>query len=288
MRTRDSDYWTRVQRRANTLSPDLRREVLSAFRVLRESLNDAELARLIASGEIDKILDEALVDRAFRPLRDRIFEATRKGFESNIKDLPVRGRIGIAFDTLAPRVIDGIRQLDSRVIQELKDNVRNVVRAHVENGLRDGKNARAIGRTLRDAIGLGVTQEENAAKYEAKLRALTKDPLTEEQIARKVAAYRSKAVRFNAEVTARTATLDALKLGQKLSVDDAITVGALDPERLVKTWLGVLDSRERPEHVAMQGETVPYSQPYSNGQMIPGETEYNCRCISKYTQLTGE
>jgi hypothetical protein len=27
---------------------------------------------------------------------------------------------------------------------------------------------------------------------------------------------------------------------------------------------------------------VPADQPYSNGQMVPGEDEYNCRCISAF------
>ncbi len=39
---------------------------------------------------------------------------------------------------------------------------------------------------------------------------------------------------------------------------------------------------KRDEHVPMNGETVPYDQPYSNGQMIPGEGDYNCGCLSRY------
>jgi len=45
-----------------------------------------------------------------------------------------------------------------------------------------------------------------------------------------------------------------------------------------------MDSRERDSHIAMEGDTVPWDQLYSNGQMIPGDTEYNCRCVSIYRQ----
>jgi uncharacterized protein with gpF-like domain len=37
---------------------------------------------------------------------------------------------------------------------------------------------------------------------------------------------------------------------------------------------------KREEHIPLHGETVPFDSPYSNGQMIPGETDYNCACES--------
>jgi len=84
------------------------------------------------------------------------------------------------------------------------------------------------------------------------------------------------------DLPCRTATLDALKKGQDLSWRDAIEKGVV-VGTLTKTWVTVHDDRVRPEHVAMDGQTVPFDAPYSNGQMVPGETDYNCRCISRVT-----
>lgn len=43
-----------------------------------------------------------------------------------------------------------------------------------------------------------------------------------------------------------------------------------------KTWFGVMDEKERDEHVAMEGETVLIDEPFSNGLLYPSEP--NCRC----------
>lgn len=47
-----------------------------------------------------------------------------------------------------------------------------------------------------------------------------------------------------------------------------------------KTWLATKDSRTRPEHLAMNGETVPLDEPFSNGEMFPSAPR--CRCTLTY------
>jgi hypothetical protein len=96
-------------------------------------------------------------------------------------------------------------------------------------------------------------------------------------------AYRKRMEAFNAETQARTAALDAQRLGQRLSWQDAIDRGIVKTDELYRTWVSVGDDRVRPEHVEMDGEEQPYEQPYSNGETVPGESTYNCRCIEKYT-----
>lgn len=52
--------------------------------------------------------------------------------------------------------------------------------------------------------------------------------------------------------------------------------------RFVKRWSTALDERVRDEHEAMEGETVPIDQPFSNGLQFPGEP--NCRCVLIYEE----
>lgn len=47
-----------------------------------------------------------------------------------------------------------------------------------------------------------------------------------------------------------------------------------------KTWLATMDDRTRPEHAAMNGETVPIDESFSNGSMFPDDV--NCRCTLTY------
>lgn len=279
-------FWLIAQRRVSAMQPDVQSALLRAFAIIRESFTDAELTRIIDSGQIDRLfseaLDQAAMDRAFLPYRQRIRRVTDKGFTFATKDLPkggkVDGVVAVSFDHLSPDVITAIRTMETKVLADMQSDIRDTVRAFVENGIRDGKNPRAIGRTLRDVIGMSPTQTENAAKYEAGLRA--KD-LPSDRIDRMVATYRRKAISLNAETNARTATLDAYKEGQRLAWQQARDSGVIPPgTELTKTWKGVMDLRERPEHVAMQGETVPFDQHFSNGEMNPGDSTYNCRCVA--------
>lgn len=60
-------------------------------------------------------------------------------------------------------------------------------------------------------------------------------------------------------------------------------------ENVVKTWV-VTSSNPRSSHAAMNGETVPYDEPFSNGAMWPGDIDNldveevaNCQCILEIT-----
>lgn len=309
---RDRALWEKAQRRAASLQPEIAASILKAFAIIRLSLTDSQIARIIESGDLDRLvrdlLAEDMLDRAFSPLRQRL----RYGVERNVRlhaaDLPKGGKIGgvIAtdFDFLTPRVISAVRGLESKVITTLKADTRETVRAYVENGLRDGKAPRAVARQLRTVIGLAPNQEKAVSNYEKALRgqgrnpldyalrdkrfdrAIKKGPLTEAQIEKQVAAYRKRMVAFNANTNARTAALDSMKLGQKLTWDDAIAKGIVERGRLMKTWVGVLDTRIRDEHRALHGETVRFDEAYSNGENVPGESTYNCRCISRVFQAS--
>jgi len=301
---RDRALWLRVQRRVGTLAPPVRARLLDAYRVLRESVSDAELTRLIASGQWEKILDDLLLKRALAPVREELVKVVEKGLKSAVPTLPkaglVDGAVGVAFDVLNPRVIAAVRQLDDRAINTLDADIREGVRAVVRKGLRDGVSARTIGRDLRGMIGLAPNQVEYVQNYRAELEegsaaaldrrlrnrrydtAVARGSMTPGQIDRAVAAYEKRLLDFNATTNARTMAGDSLKLGQHLSWQDAIDNGMVNKEQVWKRWVGVMDDRERPEHVDMEGETVRYDSAFSNGQQIPGETDFNCRCILRY------
>lgn len=60
-------------------------------------------------------------------------------------------------------------------------------------------------------------------------------------------------------------------------------------ENVVKTWV-VTSSNPRSSHAALNGETVPYDEPFSNGAMWPGDIDNldveevaNCQCILEIT-----
>jgi len=301
--------WAQVMRRAASLTPELAMRILAAFATLRDKLTDAELQRAVDLGYINQIVDqivtEARFQAAMQPVRDAMRRSIIQSVATYARALPVPPQqareLVVAFDYLSPDVIAAIRTLETRVMTSLKDDARETVRAFVEQGLRDGVNPREIARGIRSVIGLGPSQLQevenfrdallgrngrSVADYTARNRTvdrlLAKGKLTDAQVERYVDLYRKKRIALNAETVARTAALDAQKAAQQLAWQQAVDKGIVDGHRLRKQWIGVMDSRERPTHVAMEKETAPWNQPYSNGQMVPGDTEYNCRCISRY------
>jgi hypothetical protein len=88
--------------------------MLRAFQIIRESLSDAELERIVASGAIDqlfaRVLTEAVLDRAFIPLRQRLRQATERQVKFATTDLPGpwegQRPDRVSFDVLNPKVIE--------------------------------------------------------------------------------------------------------------------------------------------------------------------------------------
>lgn len=308
--------WQRVNQRAADYAPEIRAAILAAFRLIADQMSEAEIVRAIQLGQVARLFAEAQ-DRAARMLAyQQVREALRRGVLDGVKfyarELPKAGRIDgtlvVGFDVLNPRMIDAVRELETKVITTLDTALVDTVKAFVENGIRDGVNPRTVARSLRTVIGLAPNQELAVRNFEKALRGenpnasptdyqlrdkrfdktIAKGNLTEEQIDRMVTAYRKRMVAFNAETNARTAALDAQKLAQRLSWEDAIAKGIVSRDRMRKTWVGVLDDRERATHVKMEGVTVGFDDvfvlPDGQRQQIPGDTEYNCRCIARYSQ----
>lgn len=304
----------KAQRRVAGMEPGVRAAVLRAFEILRESMTEAQLTRIVELGQLDRLfseaLSEAVLERAFKPLRARIINTVERGFKFTTPELPKAGKvdgvIAVSFEHLNPRVIDAVRTLDTEVIGTLKSDVREVVRAHVENGLRDGRPPRSVARELRGVIGLAPNQEKANQNFrrmletgdrEALSRALRDKRfdatleralgpngtgLSKTQIDVMVDANRRKAIKQNADSVTKTVTLDSYKRGQRLSWESARDNGVVPPGAALKRrWTTVGDDRVRPEHMRMNGETVGFDEPFSNSEMEPGDSTWGCRCLAR-------
>lgn len=294
------------QRRASALTPAMAAALLAAYATIRDGLSDSELTRIIQLGFLDRLIGQAfstaLLNVAFQPVREQMRRSVAQSFRYVAGTIPVppRSNLAIRFDVLNPRVIDAIRGLETRVITTLHTEIRETVRAYAENALRDGVGPRTWAKQVRSVIGLAPNQLQEVANYRDALQGLNGRTLssytlrdtrydrmakagtiTPAQIETAVGRYQKRRIALNAATNARTATLDSLKEGQRLSWIDAAEKGIIDIERLQKTWVTVLDGRERPEHHDMDGETVGFEEPFSNLEMVPGESTFNCRCLAR-------
>jgi hypothetical protein len=136
-----------------------------------------------------------------------------------------------------------------------------------------------IVRRAGHAAGKGLSASDMALL----IRNLGDKPLTSQQIARMTRDYEKRLIAWNIESNARTVALDASRLSHRLSWENAAHFGLVETEDMTRTWIAVAgpggDGRNRPHHLALHGTTVGWNQYYPNGELVPGESTYNCRCV---------
>jgi Phage Mu protein F like protein len=101
--------------------------------------------------------------------------------------------------------------------------------------------------------------------------------------ARKVERYRDMLRTLRAERISRTEAGRAYMESGQETMRQAVDSGLVS--RVVKIWRTVGDDRVRDEHADMEGqerELSPNNEPYSNGEMYPGENSINCRCYEQH------
>lgn len=308
MNPEEAAFFRRFQQRAGSLTPAMIAALLTAFATIREGIADPDQSNetIFLDRWLATVLSQALLDTAMAPVRDQVRRGVRQSFQYFVmkeipKPPPALRSLTVSFDVLNPNVITAIRQLETRVITSLEESIRETVRAFVENGLRDGLSTSAIARDIRSLIGLAPNQLQEVQNFRDALlglngrnvtdytlrnhavdRLMENGPLTPAQVERYTELYRKSRITQNAASIAQSASRDALKLGQRLSWQGAIDKGLVDGSRLRHQWIGVDDDRERDAHRRMNNQSQPYDQPYSNGQMIPGETDWNCRCGERF------
>jgi len=301
--------WAILARRAGVLTPELAANILAAFQELSAGLSDTDLERAVRMGYAEQIVaqivSDAAWDAAMRPVRDTMRRSILQSVPYYARSLPIppaaAKEVAVSFDYLSPNVVTAIRQLETATLAKLEESTRETLRAFVENGLRDGASPASMAKNIRSLFGLSPSQAQEVENFRQALsgtngrsianynlrnrtvdRLLAKGPLTPAQIDRYTELYRQKRIAQNAYTNARTASGDAQKLANRLAWQHAIDTGAVDSARLKRKWIGVNDDRERPSHVAMNNEVAAFDQPYSNGQMVPGFGEYNCRCVERF------
>ena len=303
------------------LAPDLGRALLRAWDDLASMLDEAELVRAITEGTLDSILTDDLFQLVlaeservlfqqyaenlahfgkdlgvvFGVLDPQVIDAARsinikmaKTFGSDVRDYTQAFVENGLRDGWNPRRTArqlkkslGLTENQLQWVRNFEDELRAGSKKALKRQLGRGffkKPDGSLGYRPGHADGAGLSRDDMKM---LRRKLVAGEGFTEAQITRMVDAYKRRLIAWHAESIARTATLDSLKSAQHESTAKAIREGILDATRMRSEWVTAGDSRVRDEHAAMGGQVVPFGQPFSNGQQIPGETDYNCRCVKR-------
>jgi hypothetical protein len=304
-----------VNRQAATYTPKVRNAILKSLDVIKKSVPDAEIERLIANGRLNDavftIFDAAESAKPWYQVQIAVQQVLRAGMESTARvALPAAAR-HIGFNVLSPTVRGTATDLSEQLVQPFARDVRAGLQKIIALGVQNHLEPDAVVKLVKASVGVGPGQADQIANFrgmleardrgalsrtlrnkgfDAKIRSAFADgrDLTSNQIDAMVSDYAENMAAFNAGTVSRTAALQTLKASQHAAWEEAIDSGVVDESLLLKRWVGVMDSRERDEHVAMEGEVRPFSALYSNKEMVPGDSTFNCRCVSYVWQAASQ
>ena len=289
------------------LTKRMRRRFLNAVNRLRSPEQLRRLAALIQAGRPEE---------ALRVADDLAAEVSAAGADVYVRAGAAAAQavgsvvgISLAFDQANPRALDALSRqrfdLVQALVTEQKDNLRRVLL----EGSRQGLNPRVQARMLGDSLGLTPGQMQAVANYRRLLeegsqratrRALhdsrVKDVrnLTPAQIDRLVDNYRTRYIRYRAEVVARTEALRAVNQGTSEMFEQLRERGIIDQE-VSQQWHTARDSRVRGHHRSMHGQVREIGEPFISGRgnrlLYPGDPSapandvVQCRCVvlTRYT-----
>lgn len=273
-------------------------------------------------------------DAAMRPITAQIEAAFEQGGNFTASTYPKRlrtanGRGVFRFDVRNSRAEAWLRDHSSQLVTRLSEDTRNNVRNVLEDGMQRGSNPRVValdiagridnatGHRVGGIVGLSQQQEGWVRNTRRDLedldpnyfsrelrdkrfdrivqRAIDKgEPLDRETITKLVDRYKDKALKYRAEMIARTEALQSLNRAEYESAKQAVDIGAVRLQDVSKHWDSAGDTRVRYTHSAMDhkyekqgvGLDEPFVSPSGARMLHPGDTSLGapadeiiaCRC----------
>lgn len=226
------------------------------------------------------------------------------------------GEVGdklIRFDVTNARAVSFARNNEYRLIEQLQQDQRDMIRGVISDGTAAGINPREMARSIRDGIGLTSSQEQIVRNYRDALnngdwsdalgrelrdgrsdRTLRKlrdsgGSLSSSQVDAMVEKYRANFVAYRAETIARTEGARNVHQGANDAMRQAIERGDVKADQLIQEWVpGPRTKNARRQHQQMRGQQRPFGQAfvapdgtrlqYPGDPSAPPEQTANCRC----------
>lgn len=316
------DLWTQLEAQAYQFKPALRRAFLRALALARVHLDEDELAEAIQHNNLEGAA-QLLLGQAPSPLWSELNHAIRlavtKATGAFSAQMAIDGApaLRVVFGIQNPHALEALRTSQLTLIREVDAKTRAGIKAYLTDSLHMGRSPTSIihqlvGNVQHDGTRkggiLGLTERQaravsNYRKYLEGLdaRALERalrdkrfdttvaraiadsEHLNPDYITKLVGRYEANYLAYRAEVIARTESLKALQLGQKMAWDEAVSQGSVSADALTKRWVTAKDERVRPAHADMEGVVVGYDElfePEDSGPVWAPPAMPNCRCIA--------
>ena len=306
---------------ANKYEAPIRNALIKAFNELRTQESRAAIVRTLEKEGIEGVLRlfENIEPKLAAHLSPVIDQAIGSGATLPVSMIPAAGLLNddIVISLYNSNTVGFFEKYKLELIQQIGANTRDAVRNSLIADSLEGINPVATARNFRNTLGLTANQEKAVRNYRKyletldstalnrKLRdkrfdrsilnAINNDtPLSKEQIEKMTNRYRERYIKYRSETIARTESLRAVSIGNRMALDQMIFNGDVDVDRMRRFWHTSGDERVRSDHVKIPGMNiggVKLNEPYQTplGPLMyprdPNGTAANtiqCRCTETY------
>ena len=274
---------------------------------MRDAVNFTALIAHLRAGNTEAVMRALnLQPDMFAPLDAAITESFADGgrYEIGNQRVPDPDGVGtfvLRFDGRALRAETWAREHSSKLIVEILDDQRDMVRSVIRDEIERGVNPRQtalelvgridpvtgtrrggfIGLTSQEAGYVSNAREQLAGGSPADLRAYlqrkardkrfdhhvqraleTGDPIPNRAVNRMVERYKDRLLKIRGDRIARTEALTSLNAGRKEGFEQLVEKSGVPPERALKIWDATGDGRTRDSHIGMDGQSKPINEPF--------------------------
>jgi hypothetical protein len=185
-------------------------------------------------------------------------------------------------DRTDPRMVEWAQTRSSKLVTQISKTTRGAIRKLIGEAYTEGRSVYDTARLLRTIVGPLDSQVGRIARaYGETVDLLRESGLTfaqaQEKAAKQAERVTDRAVASRAETIARTEIITAGNQGRIEAWSQAIDAGLL-PSNAHKEWVAFDPC---PECEGLDGEVVPYDEPFSSGDDGPA-AHPNCRCAVVY------
>lgn len=289
--------------------PKLRRRFRQVLSRVHDRWTVAQLEAALEGGTIGEVLDD--LEKAAATFAAQTEAVTVIVAQEVSAQLAEKLDTLVSYDVTNARAVDALRRNRARLVQGLRAEQREVIADALAEQTAGGINPRQQAVAIRDTLGLTREQARWVRAYRRRLESLDRralelklrdarydgtvaraidqgQSLTSAQVDKLVTRYHERALKYRAEVVARTEALRAVHQGAEEGYQQAVDDGTLDADRLVCTWHAGSIPRTRHWHASMRGQKRRWGQAFTSGlgnalrypcdPDAPAEDSVQCRC----------
>lgn len=265
-----------------------------------------ELADLLENRGVDAVADRLLADPSlFSPLTEAMHVGLLATTQHVLAGMPKQ--FVVSFDAYNPRAVTAMRAEGGRLVQQVSQGVKDMVREVSAQGLVLGDNPRTTARIIRGSIGLTASQRQAVSNYRKLLMSGDPDALERalrdkrydktvrawldgvrnidaDKVDDMVARYEARYVKYRAETIARNEAMAALTKGNRLAWEEVFAAGKADRSQMRRFWHVARDERVcdlcRPiPRANLKG--VAFDEPFQTpiGPLLDPLVHVQCRCV---------